>query len=482
MNNDSNLKHTFHKSILRAYDIRGIYNETLFDNDAYFLGKSFAGFLKKNYQNKIAIACDGRLSSPILKERLLQGLVNSGLYVFDVGLGPTPMLYFAVNHLNCDAGIMITGSHNPGNHNGFKITLKDRPFYGKDIANLALILEDADFYEGQGVLEIHDIKQNYAERILQDSILQKGESELLNEVDEFNPRKKLKIAWDAGNGAGGEIMEILSENIFAENFLLFKEIDGTFPNHHPDPTVPKNLEDLIAEVKKHNCDLGIAFDGDADRIGVVDDEGEIIWGDQLMVFFAREILANHPNSTIIADVKASNILFDEIKKSGGKPLMWKTGHSLIKAKMKETNALLAGEMSGHIFFADKYFGFDDALYSAIRLINIVANSDKKLSELRKELVKTFSTPEIRVECSEENKFQMVEDLKKILQKNNEKFDDIDGIRSTTEIGWWLIRASNTQPVLVARCEADSLENLQILKNNLRQKLEFCQLTIPEELQ
>lgn len=479
--NISKPKHVFHSSILRAYDIRGIYNETLFDNDGYFLGKSFAVFMKNNNMNKIAIACDGRISSPMLKERLLQALESSGLYVVDIGLGPTPMLYYAVQHLNCDAGIMITGSHNPGNHNGFKITLKNRPFFGEDITNLNKNLDESDFYEGQGVIEEVDLRASYAERILQDCVIQNNASEFLNEVDEFTAKRKLKIAWDAGNGAGGEIMEMLSKNIFAENYLLFKEIDGNFPNHHPDPTVLKNLSNLIETVQKNHCDLGVAFDGDADRIGVVDDKGEVIWGDQLMILFAREVLTQNPNATIIADVKASNVLFDEIKKSQGNPIMWKTGHSLIKAKMKETNALLAGEMSGHIFFADKYYGFDDALYSAIRIINIVANSDKSLSQMRSELPKTYSTPEIRIECSEENKFQLIEDLKKLLKENSQDFNDIDGIRVTNNSGWWLIRASNTQSVLVARCEGNSPENLEELKENLRQKLEFCKLEIPDEL-
>ncbi len=475
-------KHEFHSSILRAYDIRGIYNETLFDNDGYFLGKCFASFLKNNRQGKIVVACDGRLSSPLLKERLIHGLKSSGLHVIDAGLGPTPMLYFALHNLNCDAGIMVTGSHNPGNHNGFKMMLKDRPFFGDDITNLTKILDDNDFYDGQGVLETADVKDEYVERILQDCLLAKESSELLDEIDEFKPYKKLKIAWDSGNGAGGEIMKILSKRIYGDHEIMFEEIDGNFPNHHPDPTVPSNLVDLIARVKNTKCDIGIAFDGDADRIGIVDDEGEIIWGDQLMVFFAREILLNNKNATIIADVKASKILFDEIVKNSGKAIMWKTGHSLIKSKMKETNALLAGEMSGHIFFADKYYGFDDALYAAIRIINILALSNKSLSQMRKELPITFSTPEIRIDCSDEKKFKIVEELKISLKKSGENFNDIDGVRVDSSKGWWLIRASNTQPVLVARCEGYSLQSLESLKLSLREKLLDFSLEIPKELE
>lgn len=481
------MSHNFHPSILRAYDIRGIYNKTLFDSDALFVGKSFGSFLEKDDgKKKVVVACDGRVSSAVLKENLIRGLIESGMHVIDVGLGPTPMLYFSVYHLSCDAGIMVTGSHNPGTHNGFKMMLRERPFFGDDILGLAKITDSEQFSSGQGSVTKKDIQDDYVERVLADCSLSRSESHLLDDVDEFNPRKKLKIAWDAGNGAAGKVMEEISERIFADNILLFEKIDGTFPNHHPDPTVPSNLQDLIKTVREKNCDLGIAFDGDGDRIGVVDDEGEILWGDQLLVFYAREILAerkrkNQSTATIIADVKASNVLFDEIKKAGGEPLMWKTGHSLVKAKMKKTDSPLAGEMSGHIFFADKYYGFDDALYAAIRLINIVEDSPYSLSDLRKSLPKTFSTPEIRIECSEERKFKIVEELQAKLTQSGVTFNNVDGIRAAEENGWWLIRASNTQSALVARAEADSRENLEELKNNLKKHLESCQVDIPAEL-
>lgn len=476
------MTHKFHSSILRAYDIRGIYNQTLFDNDAYFVGRCFAKILHQNNKIKMAVGCDGRASSPILKERLIQGLCDSGIEVVDIGLGPTPMLYFSVYELNLDAGIMVTGSHNPKEHNGFKMMIKNQNFYGADILALEKILENQDFVNAEGSVSTFDIREKYLNRLLNDCEVTQSDSGLLNEVENFEEQKKLKIVWDAGNGSAGEIMTMLSERIYGEHILLFNEIDGDFPNHHPDPTEAKNLQDLIAVIKSQNYDFGIAFDGDGDRIGVVDGEGEIIWGDQLLIFFAREILAKKHGATIIADVKASGSLFAEIAKAGGEAVMWKTGHSLIKAKMRELGASLAGEMSGHIFFADKYYGFDDALYASIRLINILANSSKSLAQMRAELPKTFSTAEIRIETSEEKKFAIVEDLKKLLHKNNEKFVDIDGIRAQSSEGWWLIRASNTQPVLVARCEANSQQNLEKMKNNLREKLNFCNIKIPHELQ
>ena len=474
------MTHNFHSSIIRAYDIRGIYDETLFGRDAFFVGKSFASFLSKNGKKKISVACDGRLSSPALKAELIKALVESGLEVTDVGVGPTPMLYFSVYELEQDAGIMVTGSHNPKNHNGFKIMLKERPFYGDDILGLSKIAAEGDFVSGTGSVKNIDIEEEYADRMLSDCVLAESDS-LLDEIDSLKPKKELRIAWDNGNGSAGNIMVRLSERIDAEHILLYSDIDGTFPNHHPDPTVPKNLEALKKVVIEQQCDIGIAFDGDGDRIGVMDDKGQILWGDQLMVFYAREILRNRRGATIIADVKASDVLFKEISKAGGKPLMWKTGHSLVKAKMKETKAPLAGEMSGHIFFADKYYGFDDALYAAIRIINIVALSKEPLSAMRRTMPQTYSTPEIRVECLEERKFQIVEELKENLKKEGTAFNDVDGIRVAEKAGWWLIRASNTQSVLVARAEGTSKKDLEVLKNNLKKHLEFCQVTIPQEL-
>ncbi|HLD77332.1 MAG TPA: phosphomannomutase/phosphoglucomutase [Rickettsiales bacterium] len=466
------MKHNFDSSIIRAYDIRGIYDETLYDQDAYFVGRAFAAFMCKNNKKKISVACDGRLSSPALKSQLIKGLLESGLEVVDIGLGPTPMLYFSVYHLVCDAGIMVTGSHNPGHHNGFKIILKERPFFGNDILGLQKIAANGDFIEGNGVLKKIDIEDEYVSNIISDCIL-----------DDAN----MKIVWDAGNGAAGSVIKKISSKINAKHFLLFAEIDGNFPNHHPDPTVEKNLQDLKQKILQEKCDIGIAFDGDGDRIGVMDDEGEILWGDQLLIFYAREVLQKNKGATIIADVKASKVLFDEIAKAGGNALMWKTGHSFVKAKMKETHAPLAGEMSGHIFFADKYLskqnhGYDDALYAAIRIINILAKSSgKKLSDLRKSLPKTFSTAEIRIEVDEKEKFIIADKIKQNVKNQELNINDVDGVRVTTSDGWWLLRASNTQAVLVARCEANSFENLEKLKENLRKNLELLNVKIPQEL-
>ena len=475
------MSYKFHNSILRAYDIRGIIDETLSNEDAYFIGKSFAAHLNKEGKNKVVIGYDGRLSSPELKDHLAKGLVESGCEVINIGLGPTPMLYFGVHFLEFDAGIMITGSHNPANHNGFKLTLKDSPFFGEQILELGKISQEGNFTERKGSLKNKNILEDYVNRVIQDSALSR-EGALIDEIDDFFPEEKiLRVAWDAGNGAAGEAMKKISKKLKTKDFLLFDKIDGTFPNHHPDPTVEENLIDLRNCVAENNCHLGIAFDGDGDRIGVIDDEGEVIWGDQLMSIFAKSVLKEQHGATIIADVKASQSLFDAIAENGGKPLMWKTGHSFIKSKMKEIGAPLAGEMSGHIFFADKYYGFDDALYAAIRLIDILLSSDKKLSDIRKELPKTYATAEIRIECDDIKKFSIISDIQAELRKNNQEFNDIDGVRLNNEDGWWLLRASNTQAVLVARCEGKSLAKLEKLKENLANILKKNNVQLPEIL-
>lgn len=469
--------HQFHQSILRAYDIRGVYEETLFDDDAYNLGRAFGSFMRANNLRKISVGFDGRKSSPNLKDELVRGLLDSGLEVIEIGLCPTPLLYFSIHQLECDAGIMVTGSHNPKSHNGFKISLKDRPFYGDDILNLASIAAKGQFIDGEGSLNYEDISQKYIDKVLTDCHIASSNSGLMDEIDDFNPPKKLKIAWDCGNGASGNIVKAITERIEAEHILLYEEIDGDFPNHHPDPTDAKNLQDLISVIKGNHCDLGIAFDGDGDRIGVVDNEGNIIWGDQLLLLYAKDMIKEKPNSIIIADVKASQILFDEIAKIGGKAIMWKTGHSLIKAKMIETKASLAGEMSGHIFFADKYFGFDDAIYAAIRLINIVAKTNYSLSYLRQQIPKSFSTSEIRIACNDDKKFTIIDEIKKKLIEKKITFNDIDGLRVKDDKGWWLIRASNTQPAIVARCESKSQEDLEKIKSNLENILSSYKLSI-----
>lgn len=461
--------HLFHPSIIRAYDIRGVFEKTLFANDAYFLAKSFSKFLVDQSPKKVAIGFDGRLTSPILRDNLVKGFVESGVEVIEVGLCPTPMLYFAIHHLDCDAGIMITGSHNPKNHNGFKIALKDKPFFGDDIKKLAEIAKEGDFIEGNGSCKKIDIEDDYILRILQDI----EESKLkIND---------LKIAWDCGNGATGNVIRKITNKINSTNYLIYDEIDGNFPNHHPDPTEEKNLQDLIKLVHDNKCDIGLAFDGDGDRIGVVDDQGQIIWGDQLMVFFAQDVLQGNKGAKIIADVKASNILFSEIAKAGGIPVMWKTGHSLIKSKMKIEKSPLAGEMSGHIFFADKYYGYDDAIYAAIRVINLILKTGKKLSELRKSIPKTYSTPEIRIDCDDDKKFAIIDLVKEKLNSRKQKFIDVDGVRYVDGDNWWLLRASNTQPVLVARCESTSESDLKKVKNDFCDILQDLKIEIPNEL-
>jgi phosphomannomutase len=473
--------HNFHPSILRKYDIRGVYGETLNDDDAFFLGKSLCKYLEKTNPKKVSVCCDGRLSSPKLKKLLIKGLESSGIEVFDIGLGPSPMLYFSVYHLNCDLGIMVTGSHNPAHYNGFKISLSDgRPFYDQDIKKLEKIAKKGDSINKKGAFHQVNIANEYIERILQDSDL-KIESKFLDEVDELSNDNNFKIAWDAGNGAAGEILKKITKRIRAKNFLLYADIDGNFPNHHPDPTVEKNLSDLKDLVIKHQCNLGIAFDGDGDRIGIVDDEGEAIWSDQFMILFAQDILKNNPAATIISDVKASNNLFNEIKEMGGNPIIWKTGHSYIKDKIKETNALLAGEMSGHIFFCDKYYGFDDAIYAAIRIIDIIYDKKISLSDFRKSLPKSFFTPEIKIDCKDEEKFNIIDKIKDSLSKSKDNFIDIDGIRVEGKGFWWLIRASNTQPCLVVRCEANSKDLLEKVKSKVFSILSEFNLKISDKL-
>ncbi len=398
---------------------------------------------------------DGRLSSPELAAAVAEGLVSTGARVKDIGLGPTPMLYFAVKHLGADAGIMVTGSHNPADHNGFKMALASGPVYGDAIKEIGEIAASGVYETGVGAIERLDIRDAYVERLLRD----------------YEGPRPLKIVWDAGNGATGEILQLLTAKLPGEHILLFEQIDGRFPNHHPDPTVPENLVDLRRAVAAHEADLGIGFDGDGDRIGAIDGEGRIVWGDQLLAIYAREVLAARPGAMIIADVKASQILFDEIARLGGQPLMWKTGHSLIKAKMAETGAPLAGEMSGHIFFADKWYGFDDALYCGVRLASLVSRAGRSLASMVDELPRVFNTPETRFEVEAARKFEVIAEVKaRLAGVPGIRVNDIDGVRVNTEDGWWLARASNTQEVLVARAESASPEGLARLKRLLVQNL------------
>lgn len=458
--------HKFHPSILRAYDIRGIVDKTINVTDAYFIGRSFGTYVARNAKGKrICIGFDGRLSSPSLEEAVVEGLVATGADVIRVGRGPTPMLYFAVKCLKADAGIMITGSHNPASHNGCKMMLDKLPLKDVEIQLLGKMAESGDFVSGSGSVSFEDIFEEYVAS-LADAFKASG--------------KRLKIAWDAGNGASGEAMEELTKRIPGVHIILNEKIDGHFPNHHPDPSVEENIVQLRNCVLENNCDLGIAFDGDGDRIGALDNKGRMIMGDQLLVLLARDVLENLPGTTIIADVKSSQVLFDEVAKAGGKPLMWKTGHSLIKYKMAEIDASLAGEVSGHIFYKDNNC-FDDGLYAAVRLINIVANSEAGLDSLLDSIPTTFSTSEGRIDVPDERKFQVIEEIKAHLEakgihkygegnKDDSSYNDIDGLRVNTTDGWWLLRASNTQAALVSRCESSSQTGLEKLVEGLKKYL------------
>ena len=460
----SQMAHKFDPSILREYDIRGIVGGTVHAADARAIGRTLGTLVRRKGGKRVALGYDGRLSSPELAAACIEGLTAAGIDVVDIGLAATPMLYFAVYHLEADGGIQITGSHNPPDYNGFKMMMGKKSFFGADIQKLGEMAGKGDWETGQGKVEKVSILADYAARLLRD----------------VKPGKKLKVAWDTGNGAVGVSIRAVVDKLEGEHFVLNEKVDGTFPSHHPDPTVPKNLEQLIAEVKKRGCDLGIAFDGDGDRIGAVDGKGRILWGDQLLVLWARDVLKTNPGATIIADVKASQVLFDEIAKAGGKPMMYKTGHSLIKSKMAEIGSPLAGEMSGHVFFADTFYGFDDALYCGLRLLNIVANSKESLAEMRDGLPQPVNTPELRFDCPDDLKFGVVEKVKERLQKDGATFSDIDGVRVSTKDGWWLLRASNTQPVLVARCEAADDAGLARLMRDLKAALAACGVELPDD--
>lgn len=446
------MTHQFHSTVLREYDIRGIIGETLGPDDARAIGRGFATLLRRAGGSKVAVGYDGRVSSPMLEHALIEGLTCSGVDVVSVGMGPTPMLYYAEASMeDVHGGIQITGSHNPANYNGFKMVFQGRPFFGADIQQLGAMAAAGDWVDGKGQAESREILAEYVDRLVQG-------------LDGIAPEQlgKLRIGWDTGNGAAGPAVELLTQKLPGEHHLLFTQVDGTFPNHHPDPTEEKNLADLKALVAEKNLQFGLAFDGDGDRIGAIDGEGRVIWGDQLLMIYAEDLLRQEPGSTIIADVKASKALFDQVSALGGKPLMWKTGHSLIKSKMKETHSPLAGEMSGHVFFAHQYYGFDDALYAAIRLIAASARLGKSVTELRGEMPAMINTPEMRFQVDESRKFAVVDEVKARLAEAGANVNDTDGVRVDTADGWWLLRASNTQDVLVARAESLSEEGLDRL--------------------
>ena len=430
------MTHRFDPSILREYDVRGIVGKTLSEADAYALGRAYASLAREEGAARVAVGRDGRLSSPALEAALIEGLTKGGLNVVRIGIGPSPMLYYAVATLNVQGGIQVTGSHNPADYNGFKMLLHGRSVFGQEIQDLGRRALSGDWSEGEGTVEQVDLLDSYVDRVAQD----------------FSGRS-YRIGWDSGNGAAGPALEKLVQRLPGEHCIIHAKIDGTFPAHHPDPTVETNLADLKALVRDKQLDMGFAFDGDADRIGAVDSKGTVVWGDQILMILAKPVLEECPGSTIISDVKASQTLFDHIAKLGGKPLMWKTGHSLIKSKMKETSAPLAGEMSGHIFFKHRWYGFDDALYAAVRLIEAVSQSGKSLAELMDEMPKSTATPEMRFPVDESRKFEVVDEVRDRLAASGTEVNATDGVRVNTPDGWWLLRASNTQDVLVGRAEA-----------------------------
>jgi phosphomannomutase/phosphoglucomutase len=432
--------------VFREYDVRGVVGEDLTEDFAYELGQAIGTYAADRGVRTMTLGRDCRLSSDAYHKMMMGGLMSTGLHVTDIGLCATPMLYFSIRHYRTDGGIMVTGSHNPPEFNGFKICVGPDTIYGDDIQELRRIMEKGIYRSGRGSSDEREIARPYEDYLF-------GNVKI---------GKELSVVVDAGNGVGGLFSIPLFERLGCQVIPIFCDVDGSFPNHFPDPTVPENLVELITRVRQSEADVGIAFDGDADRIGLVTDKGDILYGDEILLLFARQVLQDHPGAAIIGEVKCSQKLFDDIGKHGGRPIMWKAGHSLIKGKMKEEKALLAGEMSGHMFFADRYFGFDDAIYSAARLLEILSRTDKKLSHILSDVPKTFSTPEIRMECPDSIKFDVVEELKHYFRKTY-NIIDIDGVRIPFDDGWGLIRPSNTQPVLVLRFEALTEERLEAIR-------------------
>jgi phosphomannomutase len=440
------MSHIFNPTALREYDIRGIVGKTIFAADAYAIGRSFGTIIVRGGGKCVAVGFDGRLSSPELEAALITGLNESGADVVRVGLGPTPMLYYAEAVVEgVDGGIQITGSHNPADYNGFKMVIGHAPFYGADIQGLGAMAAAGDWESGAGDVRSHDIEDAYVARLV-----------------EGYDGGAFRIGWDAGNGAAGRVIEKLTKLLPGEHHLIYTEIDGRFPNHHPDPTEEKNLADLKALVAREKLDFGVAFDGDGDRIGAIDGQGRVIWGDQILSILAEPVLKRIPGATIIADVKASQALYDRIAELGGVPLMWKTGHSLIKVKMKETNSPLAGEMSGHIFYAHEFYGFDDAQYVAVRFIRAIRELGGSLDALKDAMPNMINTPELRFQVDESRKFAVVDEVLARLEAEGADVNRTDGARVNTADGWWLLRASNTQDVLVARAEAKDQAGLDRL--------------------
>lgn len=434
-------------SIFREYDIRGVVGEDLDAGSVYKIAQGFASYCSRKGVRRLSLGRDVRLSSPEFRDAVVRGLLTSGIDVVDVGQVPTPLLYFSIVELGTDGGVMITGSHNPPEYNGFKLCVGTTAIYGDMIQEVRTIVENETFIHGEGTLRHEFVIPLYEEKIRENVSLVRS----------------IRAVVDCGNGTAGLVAPKLFRELGVDVIPLFEEPDGNFPNHFPDPTVPENLQKLIEKVRETGADVGVAYDGDADRIGVVDETGKIIFGDYLLVIFSRELLGRKPGATIISEVKASQNLYDDIEKHGGKPLMYKTGHSLIKKKMKEVGAELAGEMSGHIFFKDRYYGFDDAIYASARLFEIMSRGDAPLSSLLSGLPEVVSTPEIRRDCPDEAKFEVVEEVKKALSRVAKEVVTIDGVRALFDGGWGLVRASNTQPVLVLRFEGRSEEEVEKIR-------------------
>ena len=441
------------REIFRQYDIRGKVDEDLTEEVVEKIGRAYGTYVRNRGLKRITCCRDGRTHSRWIQEALIHGICSTGCNIVNIGEGPTPLLYFSIFHLGSDGGVQVTGSHNPPDFNGFKMCVKTSTLYGPQIQDLRKIIESGDFIPGDGKVQLNDIIESYL-------------SYLRKNIKIVRP---LKIVLDAGNGVAGPVAPRAFEDQGCQVFPMYCDVDGTFPNHHPDPTVLKNLKDLRARVLETGADAGMAYDGDGDRLGVVDEKGEFIFGDKLLIIFARSVLKEHPGTSVIGEVKCSHTLYDDISLHGGRPIMYKTGHSLIKQKMREEKALLAGEMSGHIFFADRYFGYDDAIYASLRLAEIMASSDRPLSGLLEGVPKTYSTPEIRIPCPDNDKFQIVEEAKEWF-KTRYKTIDVDGIRVVFDDGWGLIRASNTQPVLVFRFEATTPARLKEIQDLLEDKI------------
>ena len=461
MESENNFKiEKFKSEVLREYDIRGIVDKNLSTNTAFTIGLTFGYTLKKiTPLSKVAVGYDGRLTSPKLHNALCKGLTESGVNVISIGMCPTPMIYFAHYHLETNAVIMVTGSHNPSDYNGFKMVLNKHSFFGDEIKNLQLLTKSESELVSKikGKIKNIDIKKQYVERNLKNIIL----------------KKKIKIAWDPGNGAMGTVIDFFIEKLNnCEHIIINKEVDGTFPNHHPDPTVPENMEQLISAVTSNNCDIGLAFDGDGDRLGVIDNKGKIIWTDQYMLLLAKEISKLYNKPKIIMDVKCSKVFFDEVKKFDCDPVMYKTGHSPIKEKMKELNSPLSGEMSGHVCYFDDFYGYDDAMYVALRLLRVLSNETLSLNQLISSFPSTVATPEIRIDVDEERKFEIIKEIKNRLKNIDGEIIDIDGIRVQNEKGWFLIRASNTQNQLTCRAEALNNQDLAHLTSLIEDQLKL----------